>query len=84
MSAKGTKEKGRFDLLQEMVEICSGIRVNKGGSPLPELLDYSKNPLTPETNKQIQAYLKRVSAITAKLGYQANLALHMRKKRGMV
>ena len=84
MSAKGTKEKSRYKLLEEIAEMCSGVLTLEGVEPLPALLAYHKIPLTDETNKQIHKYIKEINKRTGKLGFQANLALHMRSKRRKV
>ena len=84
MSAKGTKEKSRYKLLEEIAEMCSGVLTLDGVEPLPDLLAYHKTPLTEETNKQIHQYIVQINKRAGKLGFQANMALHMRNKRRRV
>lgn len=77
----GSKEKDRFTTLTRAVGLLSGVESLKGAKPLPELLDYGKNPMTRESYNTIQKYIAEVNRTVGHLKYQVNMALHMKAKR---
>ena len=81
MTKLGKKEKGRFAILAEIAEICSGVQTLPGRLSLPDLLDYKKTPLTTETMHDVHDYVRHLEKLSKKIRFQINLAHWMRNKR---
>lgn len=81
MTQLGRKERSRFMVLAEIAEIAAGVSTLPGKQPLPDLLDYSKNPLTNETQRDIWEYLEHLRKLPYQIRFKVNLAKHMKVKR---